>query len=391
MANNLVADIIAKATGQTSKVISASKLLNNAQLVEVEVPARTSILHTLDGIPVTTDTNPQFLFLESNINGVNWWAIDRTNQAVVSPTTREFGYILDLTTHEYEHNHGQTSNLATDHAVLGTPIYYDYLPCFQSYTQDKANRTADHIVTKDLINGPSATKCHAGGHALKYQFANSVGDSPRPRTMYMWGKDGYQDFGLQNDGLEFLVSAYIEDTTKIAQAKFKLHSYPYSLGNQELGNFAGLNSYGYTYWATNDPSLCRRSANPSTGWGVGGNLLVQDLLVSPGATFPTTPALANGFVSYRVQKENLFGADGFTYSRVTMLEFSFEATATTATTENRLLNISFGPRPGKGGTIRPHAISTARLWGSGLLLSPSIGLQNPNETSARVKIAYGTK
>ena len=414
---------------------------NKVRKMTVVVPAGESKLVILDEIALPSVAY-RLLGLKSSVEGVEWWPIDSTTPSV-DPDTREFGWLLDYGWPNFEHNHGQSlagvpeyvdhsgTHLTTSYRV-GTRTMYSELPCFVDHATSKIDPLVNPA-TGVLATSPMYTQIKTGGLVnFDGEYINLA--STNQDTLYdrgrnvgwLLGPDNYENLGTAYDGLGFFAYFYVNEADYLdatghvinpARQKFalNLYSYPFSvartnpddLDDETYMNFggagkvplcgttdlmmdfntnvsnalgyasvqsAGLGHGGYRYWRTTNPTP---AYNPADGYQI-----------IPMAKPDFTQVNGTDSVTPGTYESVEYGYEVPIWSRITAGMIRCHADKS-ATVDARLINIWFGPQPGKSRILRPYELTSETAWSTSSV--PAIGIQNPTEMDAEIEIRSAGK
>lgn len=384
----------------------------------VTVPAGKNVLQILENTVLTATTQPQFIALDSNVEGVSWWPIDSASPTV-DPDTVEFGWQMDMGAQDYEHVHGQLSGdlllSPPNHASVGSLAFNDgAFPTFLNVHEDRAYLSGAGVTTvrfHDQVttsSSPRASNVVSGGCASDmYKESHHASVGGGRLVFYAWGL-GYKNFGTAADGLAFQPIIYVEDNTQLATSgqivlKWAFGSYPYSTSLTSPALLPATNGLGDTIWGVADrmtDTASNHVTSPSSAdVGLNGDQHggykdfqlrnVTDITIPDGwsthlmrktsARLINSPAQAPG---------SLYTGASMVWNRVTWTMFSlFHDYAETMNA--RFANFYFGPQPGLRRVLRPYEYSTDQPYS--VASKPAIGLQNKTANDAQVSVIYGTK
>ena len=407
--------------GNRARRLKALYECNRAPTFEVTIQPGESKLQVLDDTLVTltpsqTWSLQQYLFAESDVEGVQWWPIDTGSASpLVSPTMRAFGPLIDWDAPSFNHVHGAVPNpVVVDHDTTGQNVYHaGVFPHFMNFDSDKANAeagTSNAFYYLPTVAPTSAIRIHYRGKVANMGCAgtfDAVYGNNRT-IIYRWGMDNPVDLGTLNDGLGLVYCVYIADKAKQAHYNFTLSSYPYVSGIPEKASYPTTTPvFGDTVYSVNDRNLCQRNTKGGTVSASRG------LRFGHGATATDLPAaVTDGYQTVWVPKIDMESADHLgvdagptgtpagascpvagrpAWNRITELTFSTANLVRVPAGEgsaSHLVTVNFGPQPGRLWTLRPFSFVTTplfRLEGT----KPAIGIRNPTSKVAKVRIEFG--
>lgn len=432
MANERFAyDVSLRAVDHSGRRFAMRELrkANRASFRTAEVAAGKMALLKLD--QVVTATDPQFLFLESDVEGVQWWPINAVSPSV-DPDTRPFGYLLDLDAAIYDHDHGADGSPLPSTAVHNPALAFampSTLPALVRWQDDIINTPPP--LSKDYVYftkvTPPTARVHFGGNAIAIEGYSRPLDAATlllGRLMYFVGKDAYYNLGTANDGLSFYAYVHVADVTKAQGIQAVFYCYPYtSLRKDPAEVPATTPSKGDAVWSAADRNLdlqydgAAGLGEITSSDGIGEAINTPNLCSAkywrrtravgdPLADYGPAPS-ANGHTMYAIGAKAtfhptpsdaaaancLFAADGNgqpTWDRVTAMSFGFLGVngANSDISATRIVNVWFGPQPGSLHTLRPFSYVTDRPWTGGN--AAAIGLLNPTTRPASVRALYGS-
>ena len=376
----------------------------------ITVPAGKSRLLVMDDRVLSPTNPPVYLRLASSVEGVSAWPIDSLSPDVGSDM-RFFGWLFDWTAPAFTHDHGNFSTVGSNHATgTGSQVMHaGTFPCFQDYEEDVASPVGNHALYFKQKSGPAfdVRAYDSQGMCVSDHSTDQSGGQNERRFHLLLGPTGYYDLGVERDGLGFTVLAYAEDAALMTgYPVFAFYSYPYIDGILDLSIIPTVTPAGDTVWDPADRNLCRRNIVPGsviTGWdpfiaaappgftNVSGPGFKQ--LITP----PLPVACLDGLNSLWYDKSDAgTTASGApcpvvgdpTWRRITMISGGWAGAIAAADSNAHLVNVFFGPAPGRWYELRPFAyVTTDNLWSQPN--RPALGFQNPTSLDATIEVEYG--
>lgn len=363
------------------------------------VPAGKSKLLILDDRVVPgPGAGPLYLRMTSSVEGVHVWPIDGPVPEV-GPDMRSFGWLFDWTLPSFEHDHGALSDVAVDHLAVGSQAFHGgVLPCFQDFKQDIAAPGPNHGVFFRSKAGPAFDVRAYDGNSRSVSDFSCLGSNETRTNMLLLGPGNYMDLGVATDGLCFTVLAYAEDDLSMNYPALGFYCYPFVDGLLDFSLIPTTTPVGDEVWSVGDRNLCKKNIAGAltTGWST--DLSPTDGPGFYGVILPPTPGtIVAGLQSVVHKKVNLAPSPSGpacpvegdpTWRRITMISLLWNALSAGATNAH-IVNVFFGPPPGKWYELGPFGYTTAQnLWSTASL--PSLGIQNPTGLDATVHVEWGT-
>lgn len=399
--------------------LSEFQQLERRSTFDVVVQPGKMKLQILQNDLVSNESDQRYLFIETNLEGVEWWSIDDSSPSV-DEDTDAFGWILDTKWPEYIHDHGlpwADPTSGVDHTgtnpggggypavmKLGVREFYSTLPTFVSASAARLNPFKP-VVGNIYQGGYSEALDNVGlvnynGSSLNLSVDNTSFLLGAARNVqWLWGLDTYKNFGTDNDGLCFFVVFYVEDITALTPNPQKFFCFMYSYPFTEITYRDIANLPDETFvtaggavdiWSKEDLMIDFALNTPD---GVSCKL---DMSGYFGVTNENLYTIKNGYQVFKSSKSdwgktisdaNSIGVSEFPiWNRITAGRVEIASKAGSVVNA-RLVNIFFGPQPGRRRVLRPFEYTTEQPWSIGS--KPAIGLYNPGSTEARVRIIYG--
>ena len=388
---------------------------------ELYIPAGYTTHQVLDSVPVAGSGNRYFVSANTDTEGVEVWPIDSASPST-SYDTSEFGWIFDFDASVHSHDHGAKSTVLSNHAAGAENFHGSDFPCWVQVAEDVADQTGAQLLISDIEDAPTPLiPIHHNGHVMSLPTENEQ----ERVAVYMLGNTGYKNFGAKDDGLGFTAVFYLEDadSTKMNipySPRLRFFSYPFTRAAKSMDLIGSTTGLGDTIWAADDQLLCPNGLKSGGGaigyliYGGGGGdircLLGSQTVGGALAKPPMTGApgeLNDGYSSVFMPKvvtdppaysgseiATIAPADSggiLTWERITMIAASFSGLAGSGSLSNHLVNVYFGPRPGRLHILRPFVYLVGNLgdlWSQNSV--PTLGIRNPHGVPVNVQIDFGT-
>ena len=195
----------------------------------------------------------------------------------------------------------------------------------------------------------------------------------------------------------------MEDAADFQLNALNFQCYPFSDELVDPALIPVTNPYGKVPWATDDVYLDYKTKLGLTGDSIGWDDIFLEAGRNVQATFRQEWATGfkTGWQVRRLTKPDFAsyvesaafgpainpGASPI-WNRVTSMNYTVDAALSTTTSAYYLANIWFGPQPGKWRRLRPYEYTTDMAWS--VDSKPALGLYNPTDRRAMVRIAYAS-
>lgn len=434
-----------EAPGRSPFTVRHEGLIAQDRRLTVRVPAGKTVLAKLDELTVVAVTDPTFVALESDVPGVEFWTIDNATPSVEEDTER-FGPIIDYGWPEFVHDHGfaipRDPGKTIDHTgtlggatIVGTRLFYDELPTLVSYKNHRLDPLSNPEAATGTVYAQRKAAYRVGqmvdgeltAFNMSHAFPGGAADEGTGRSMgWLYGHErradhatilgggaGYRNFGTDYDDISFFPVFWVRDANALSEVlnrRFRLQffSYPYSAITYPHPDFLPAETYvavpaAVPIWSPTDLMLdFDVNYQPADTWlETGGHFAYYNYMRHPPLPDPArVPAhvVVDGHQIWQMAYKHVWehnptlesatGVDGEdpVWNRITAGFFTTYCKGS-ETVEAQLVQIYFGPQPGRSGVLNEIAYVTDKAWSVGSI--PAIGLQNPTSRDALVRIRYG--